>query len=284
MIALMVNGLVATDKITMLTFPLTIDLSALTFLLQYSAFFILLVISIGVLIVLVRDRNSAIDSLKSLIGSHEPDNNSFRKFLMVIAVFLVVFVVVLLVTRVGIEGLQSSISEGNGQSSGGSQPSTPTDLTTPQFPLTLSVALGVAILAIILACSLLAFQAMREIRAEAKLPLKDEPVLEEKALNVVKETISSIVHEGDFRTAIIRCYQRLCDLLVRYNCPIEKHQTVQEFKTVASKALNIPEKPFARLTQLFEEARYSLHEMDETKKNDALKFLTEIGDHLSSGR
>ena len=132
----------------------------------------------------------------------------------------------------------------------------------------------------------MAVQAIREIREEAKAPLaplKDDDVLEEKAFNVVKETISSIIHEGDFRAAIIRCYQRLCELLARYNCQIKDHQTVQEFRISASRIQDIPEKPFDVLTRLFEEARYSLHEIDEAKRNDALRFLAEIRDHLSSG-
>jgi hypothetical protein len=124
---------------------------------------------------------------------------------------------------------------------------------------------------------------MREIRNAAKAPLNDDNVLEQKAFKVVKETISSIIHEVDFRTAIVRCYERLCELLAGYNCQIKDHQTVEEFRVSASKILNIPEKPFAMLTRLFEEARYSLHEIDEAKKNDALRFLTEIRNHLNSG-
>jgi hypothetical protein len=129
----------------------------------------------------------------------------------------------------------------------------------------------------------MAVQAMREIRNAAKAPMNDYNVLEEKAFKVVKETISTIIYEGDFRTAIIGCYERLCELLAGYNCQIRNHQTVEEFRIFASKILNIPEKPFAMLTRLFEEARYSLHEIDEAKKNDALRFLTEIRNHLNSG-
>jgi len=127
----------------------------------------------------------------------------------------------------------------------------------------------------------MAVQATREIIEDAKVLPKDD-ALEKKALNVVKEAISSVIREEDFRAAIIACYQGLCELLARYNCQIEDHQTVQEFRTSASKILSLPEKPFAGITNLFEEARYSLHEMDETKRNDALRFLAEIRDHLGS--
>lgn len=287
-IAWIVNGLVANETVTTSAFPLTIDLSSLADSFQYAAFFMLLAMSAGALTVLILDRRIGIDTIKALIsrlGVSVKHANSRRKFISTVVAYTIVLIAILLVLRLKLGNL---VSTGNQQSPTTlpqlSAPTTTfTTTLTPQIPFTFLFAFGIILLAIMFVGGLMLVQAMRETREEAKALLKEDDVLKEKAVNVVKETISSIIHEGDFRAAIIRCYQRLCELLARYNCQIQDHETVQEFRMSASKILNIPEKPFGALTVLFEEARYSLHEIDEAKRNDALRFLTEIRDHLSSG-
>jgi len=290
LIALIVNGLVASDTVIS-AFPLKIDLSSLAYYFQYSIFLIFLAMSAGALIMLILDWRTGIEALKDSIMKRGDSNvRGFWRTLIGIvaslAFFAIMYVFIQFVKQLKIGDLgEPLISAGNEQPPNiFPQPPSPTTTLTPT-PLspTLFFAFGIIILAIMFVGGLMAVQAMREIREEAEVPLKDDDVLEEKAFNVVKEAISSIIHEGDFRAAIIRCYQRLCELLARYNCQIEDHQTVQEFRISASNILNIPEKPFALLTSRFEEARYSLHEIDEAKRNDALRSLTEIRDHLSSG-
>lgn len=291
-IAWIVNGLVASDTVTISAFPLRIDLNSLADSFQYAAFLILLAMSAGALIVLILDRRTEIETLKALIsrrGDSIAYENSRWKFIGIVAGFAIAWIAIL-VAILFLKQLKlgNPISAGNEQSPNNFlQPSSPTTTSTPSpLPFSFLLAFGIILLAIMFVGGLMAVQAIRETReelgGEAKVPLKED-VLEEKAANVVKEAISSIIHEGDFRAAIIRCYQRLCELLARYNCQIEDHQTVQEFRMSASKILNIPEKPFAVLTGLFKEARYSIHEIDEAKRNDALRFLAEIRDHLSSG-
>lgn len=287
LIAWIVNGLIASDTVTISAFPLIMDLNSLADSFRYSVFLILLAMSAGALIILILDRRTGIETLKALISSYGESNNqnSRWKFIGLIASFAILSITIILIQYFKIGNLlKPPISSGNEPPSNSLlQPSSHTTVLTPQLPFTLLLAFGIVLLAIMFVGGLMTVQAIREIREEAEVTLKEDDVLEEKAVNVVKETISSIIHEGDFRAAIIRCYQRLCELLARYNCQIEDHQTVQEFRMSASKILNIPEKPLAVLTGLFEEARYSLHEIDEAKRNDALRFLAEIRDHLSSG-
>lgn len=290
LIAWIVNGLVASDTVIVSTFPITIDLSSLAGYFQYFIFLILLAMGAGSLIMLILDRHTGIVALKALISGQGDLNkhSSLWRFISIISSFAIIFIIALSISRLKIDNLlKSPIPAGNEQPPNSlpqSSSSTTTSTPTPLPPI-LFFAFGIVLLAIIFVGGLMAVQAMKEIRAEAEVPLKDDDVLEEKAVNVVNETISTIIREGgDFRAAIIRCYQRLCELLTRYNCQIEDYQTVQEFRISASRILNIPEKPFSMLTSLFEEARYSLHEIDEAKRNDALRFLTEIRNHLSSGQ
>jgi large-conductance mechanosensitive channel len=291
-IAWIVNGLVASNTVTMSAFSLSINLNSLADSFQYAAFLILLAISAGTLIALILDRRTVIDTLKALIsrrGDSIEYENSRWKFIGAVVGFVIACIAILIaILFLKQLKLGNSISAGNQQSSNNflQPPSSTIASTASALPFSFFLAFGFILLAIMFVGGLMAVQAIREAReelgGEAQVPIKEDG-LEEKAANVLKEAISSIAHEGNFRAAIIRCYQRLCELLARYNCRIEDNQTVQEFRMSASKILNIPEKPFAVLTRLFEEARYSLHEIDETKRNDALRFLAEIRDYLSSG-
>jgi hypothetical protein len=129
----------------------------------------------------------------------------------------------------------------------------------------------------------LLFQAVGELKQESVEVPAEEEVLQKEALNIVQEAMLNIaVQEGDldFRSAIIRCYKKLCELMAENDCQIKSNETAQEFRISASKLLNIPDEPFSTLTNLFEEARYSLHEIDEAKRNEALKCLEGIRTHL----
>jgi hypothetical protein len=291
LIAWIVNGLVASDTVTISAFPLTIDLNLLADSFRYFIFLTFLVVAVGALIMLILGRRLGIEAFKVFVLGNFRDSNdrNFRwRSVAALAVFAILFITILFTAyALWTHGplWRPVISSTNEQPLNSSaQPSSPTTTPTPTpLPYTLFfIAPIIVLLAMAFVGGLMAVQAMREIIEEATVPPKDD-VPQKRAFNVVKEAISSIIHEGDFRAAIIKCYQKLCELLARYNCQIEDHQTAQEFRTSASKILNIPEKPFAGLTSLFEEARYSLHQMDEAKRNDALRFLAEIRDRLGSG-
>ncbi|MEM2971632.1 MAG: DUF4129 domain-containing protein [Candidatus Bathyarchaeia archaeon] len=163
--------------------------------------------------------------------------------------------------------------------------------TVPELPPALSALLvvsGVILIAAVFVGSFLFIKAVKEVKEEADAALMpEEETLQEKAMTVFGEAISEIkARESDlsFRAAIIKCYERLCELLAQHGCQIQEHETVQEFRASASKILNIPDKPFSTLTNLFEEARYSLHEIDEAKRNEALNCLEDLRRHLASGK
>lgn len=69
-------------------------------------------------------------------------------------------------------------------------------------------------------------------------------------------------------------------MLADHGIPIQDHQTAREFGAGVRRVLRIPLQPLMRLTGLFEEARYSLHEIDEEKRDEALQRLTDVRDYL----
>jgi hypothetical protein len=86
----------------------------------------------------------------------------------------------------------------------------------------------------------------------------------------------------DTRQAIIACYARLEHLLEDYGVPAYAHLTPQEYMGVALQGLDLPLDALAGLVQLFEQARYSLHPLDDTARAQASAYLTTIHTHLGA--
>jgi hypothetical protein len=294
LIAWIVEGLIATETITFSAYSSQEILNLLADSLKYLIFLSFFAIAVGSLTAMILDRHMFIESLKGLISQpQDASSQSLLKRLLTWTLgFGALLTVVLFLASGGIGNFLNLPGLGGGGQShggGGSSPSLPNGASTsePLMPTFLLVS-GIIIIAAVFVGGLLFVQAIREMREEAKaVPPPEEEVLQGEALSVVGEAISEITaHEGDldFRAAIIKCYERLCELLAQRNCQIQKHETVQEFRISASKFLNLPDEPLSTLTNLFEEARYSIHEIDETKRNEALKCLEEIRDHLAGGK
>ncbi|ETX05350.1 MAG: hypothetical protein ETSY2_23485 [Candidatus Entotheonella gemina] len=84
----------------------------------------------------------------------------------------------------------------------------------------------------------------------------------------------------DPRHAIIACYAQLEHLLEDYGMPANAALTPQEYMGTALRGIDVPEDAFAGLVALFEQARYSLHPLDEADKQAAAAYLETIKAHL----
>jgi multisubunit Na+/H+ antiporter MnhB subunit len=100
--------------------------------------------------------------------------------------------------------------------------------------------------------------------------------LRKSVLNLFEKAIGDTSKSLDIESSIIRCYYSLLELLAKTGLTIESFQTVREFQIKATKVLDIPGNSFTLLTGLFEEARYSIHKMDKSKRDTAVKCLKEI--------
>jgi hypothetical protein len=87
---------------------------------------------------------------------------------------------------------------------------------------------------------------------------------------------------ADPRQAIIACYARLEHLLEEYGVPAYAHLTPQEYMGTALQGLDLPIEALVGLVQLFEQARYSLHPLDDTARAQATTYLTTIYTHLGA--
>ncbi len=84
----------------------------------------------------------------------------------------------------------------------------------------------------------------------------------------------------DPRHAIIACYAQLEHLLEDHGMPAHSALTPQEYMGAALRGIDVPEDAFAGLVALFEQARYSLHPLDEMDKQAAATYLETIKTHL----
>jgi hypothetical protein len=100
----------------------------------------------------------------------------------------------------------------------------------------------------------------------------------------VRRAVTASLHElqqhADPRQAIIACYAHLEHLLEDHGVPAYGHLTPQEYMGTALQGLDLPVDAFAGLVELFEEARYSLHTLDNTARQTAMAHLMALKTYL----
>jgi uncharacterized SAM-binding protein YcdF (DUF218 family) len=87
--------------------------------------------------------------------------------------------------------------------------------------------------------------------------------------------------EADPRTRIINCYQRMVQAAQRLGASITSGQTARELETAISRMLMIKGSSLRELTDLFEEARYSLHPITESDAEQAQQCLLRIAEEMN---
>ena len=92
--------------------------------------------------------------------------------------------------------------------------------------------------------------------------------------------MKSLYAGEDPRSTIIRTYQQMCLLVQVGKLEDEPFLTPKVFAERAVKELGWTEGPLVDLTLLFEEARYSNHEMGESQKERAIVSLERLKEDL----
>jgi len=104
--------------------------------------------------------------------------------------------------------------------------------------------------------------------------------VEEKRKISVAESVDRAIYKvkigKDVRGAILAAYKEMENLMRSRGVEDKDYYTPREFREFALGTLNISQEPLDTLTNLFEIARYSKHEMNETHRKMALSALEEI--------
>jgi hypothetical protein len=102
-------------------------------------------------------------------------------------------------------------------------------------------------------------------------------------MEVLERAVKSLYAGEDPRSTIIRTYQQMCLLVQVGKMEEEPFLTPKDFAERAVKELGWKEGPLVDLTLLFEEARYSDHEMGESEKERAIVSLERLKENLEVG-
>lgn len=119
---------------------------------------------------------------------------------------------------------------------------------------------------------------------EGRAPLPGEtPVFDPEAIASVKQAFQILATQPDAdpRTRIINSYQRMVQAAYRLGAPLSSGQTARELEVAIRSMLGIRGHSLRELTDLFEEARYSLHPIIEKDAENAQQYLQEIAQEMN---
>ena len=131
-------------------------------------------------------------------------------------------------------------------------------------------AIVMMVLVLLVAVSYSVISGLISSRAE-KVPDQSDELMEkiELAMKDLKE--GKKVHD-----VIIRAYEEMCRILSGSGVDGEDSMTPREFQQAVISQTGIRQEPVAKLTALFEEARYSSHPIDDSKRAEALLALRDL--------
>lgn len=93
---------------------------------------------------------------------------------------------------------------------------------------------------------------------------------------IASRTVNQLRTENDHRKTVLNCYKEMCNWLNRQGVHKGAFQTPREFAMATKNFLRISPEGLYTLTQIFEKARYSKHNIDVEDRNNAIKCLNEI--------
>ena len=110
-------------------------------------------------------------------------------------------------------------------------------------------------------------------------PPEDARVADELTV-VLEETLDDLRGERDPRRAVIRAYARMEAVLGAHGLPRKPHEAPLEYLARILVDLRVRAASAFALTELFERAKFSRHEIDRAMKEEALAALAAVRDDL----
>jgi hypothetical protein len=120
-------------------------------------------------------------------------------------------------------------------------------------------------------------------RRGARLPFagpRDDPSVTDDVAQSISDAIEDLAAEPDARRAVIAAYARMEGVFARHGLDRIPSETPVEYLRRLLLGLTSRADAVARLTGLFEHAKFSRHEIDGAMKQDAIDALRAIRDDL----
>jgi hypothetical protein len=141
---------------------------------------------------------------------------------------------------------------------------------------------GVAFLGLLVVGGLVLVQGVRVAMKEtSQMSLEELQTRRIEGLQAAQDAIRLVDDSAsDPRTRIIVCFQRLMAAVSRLGVSISPDQTARELEKAIRSTFALEGSATSQLTQLFEEARYSLHDINEEDATQARQYLDSIAEEL----
>jgi hypothetical protein len=146
------------------------------------------------------------------------------------------------------------------------------------------VAIGIGAGTLVTVVAAFAFLLLPRLRRgesdqEASLRARGQRAILTKAVSLSLDDLS---RETDPRRAIVAAYANMEHVLASAGLPRPLHETPTEYLRRILVSAAAPAQAVSGLTQLFQEARFSRHDVGESQRADALLSLSQIHDAMAS--
>jgi len=111
---------------------------------------------------------------------------------------------------------------------------------------------------------------------------EERETIEEELVAVVADTIDDLRNEADPRRAVIAAYARMEGILARHGYPRHPSEAPYEYLTRILLKLRVRAGAVSDLTELFERAKFSTHEIDQPMKERAISALLSVREDLQA--
>jgi hypothetical protein len=124
---------------------------------------------------------------------------------------------------------------------------------------------------------------MVSLKETRDLRIQELQANQEQGLQAVHEAIKLVKGPAsDPRSRIIACYQHLISTVSRLGAPLSPSLTARELDRAVRSAFALKGPATTDLTRLFEEARYSLHEITDSDAVKAHEHLESVAEELKT--
>jgi hypothetical protein len=147
----------------------------------------------------------------------------------------------------------------------------------PEFkwlPVFIATAAGLIVLGVI---------GVRSVRRERR-GLVEAHALQLEFEELVEETLADLYAEQDARKAIIAAYARVERIFASYGLGRDPSEAPVEYLRRVLPELRASGAALGRLTNLFEWAKFSAHDVDHSMRDEAIGALVEVRDELRANR
>ena len=147
----------------------------------------------------------------------------------------------------------------------------------PQFkwlPVFMATTAGLIVLGVI---------GVRSVRRERR-GLAEDYALQLEFEELVDDTLADLYAEKDARKAIIAAYARVERIFASYGLGREPSEAPVEYLERVLPELRASGAALGRLTNLFEWAKFSAHDVDHSMRDEAIGALVEVRDELHANR